>query len=788
MKQLIFIIIVFAWFNHLFADELTQTIRGRIVDSETGIPLVGATVIITDVSPVKGAVCDKDGHFKIEGVQVGRRSIKATYIGYRPVFIDNVILTSSKELVLDIKMEEFVSKTSDVVVIGNDKTRAINESAMVSARTFTVEETQRYAGAIQDPARMAANYAGVIASNDERNDIVVRGNSPIGMLWRLEGIDIPNPNHFSFNGNTGGGISILNNNNLANSDFYTGAFPSQIGNAISGAFDLQLRNGNNEQREYSAQIGLLGVEIGLEGPFGGSSKSSYIANYRYSTLQAIDALGAVMDELPGIPKYQDLCFKLDFPNTFGLGKFSLFGIGGISEMSIKYKDKNDDIYDNYDENPWVNSYDKHKMGVVGLSHLIFITAQSFLKTTFAVTGSGNRLIIDTIRADNKTYLLQDYSDNEIDYIFSTNYNYKLDAANSVEAGFMSSTAQYKFVDSIYNPDIERFMVHNNMEGSSTLFQGFAEFRHKFSDFIETSTGIHYQHFTLNDASSLEPRLGFKWNFLPDQSLNFGGGIYSRTQPYDFYLFETELSDGRLVRTNENLDYTKSVQVVLGYNNNFAENFRLKIETYYQNLYNIPVESLPSSFSMVNVGTDSDFPYVDSLVNKGAAYNYGIELTIEKFFSSNYYFLITASVFNSRYKGSDGIERNTVFNANYSFNALGGVEILTGESSRLSVDLKICAVGGRRYIPIDIEASNAVGYPVYENNKAFDYRYNDYFRTDMKIGYRIDTKSCTHFIAFDARNLFDTKNISKVIYDPANQKLGTMYQFFFTPNLYYRIQF
>ena len=181
-----------------------------------------------------------------------------------------------------------------------EKNRAQNDLALVSARGFSVEETQRYAGSFDDPGRMAQSYAGVAAGDDGSNELVVRGNSPRGVLWKMEGMEIPNPNHFSEQGSGGGAISMLKGGMMANSDFYTGAFPAEYGNAASGVFDINLRKGNNQKREYAAQIGLLGVEGAMEGPFKAGYEGSYLVNYRYSTLDMLRAIGidVVGDQVP----------------------------------------------------------------------------------------------------------------------------------------------------------------------------------------------------------------------------------------------------------------------------------------------------------------------------------------------------------------------------------------------------------------------------------------------------------------------------------------------------------
>ena len=267
----------------LFGQTLTQTIRGTVIDKQTLQPIIGARVVVLESDPLIGSVTNVDGQFRLEGVAVGRQSIQVTYMGYEPVVMQNLALTT-KEMVLNITMIESVNSLTEVEVTSEKKGETVNKMANVSIRSFSVEESNRFAGSRNDVARMAQNFAGVQGADDSRNDIVIRGNSPTGVLFRMEGVDIPNPNHFARFGTTGGPISILNNNVLSNSDFMTGAFPSEYGNATAGVFDLKMRTGNNENQEFMFQFGFNGAELMAEGPFSDSSKASYLVSYRYSTL------------------------------------------------------------------------------------------------------------------------------------------------------------------------------------------------------------------------------------------------------------------------------------------------------------------------------------------------------------------------------------------------------------------------------------------------------------------------------------------------------------------------
>ena len=383
--------------NILFGQEITQTIRGTVIDEQTKITIPGVTLVLLNSAPVNGAVTDVSGDFVLKNVPLNRQSIKISYIGYENITLNNLIVTSGKELFLEIELTEEVTKVEEIVVTATNRANIQNNTATVSVRSFTVEETNRYAGAWMDPARMAANFAGVNAANDERNDIVIRGNAPTGLLWRLEGVNIPNPNHFAINGTTGGAISILNNNNLSNSDFFTGAFPAQYGNALAGVFDLKLRKGNSQKHEFMAEFAVFGLQFGADGPINKSNQSSYIINYRYSTLGLYDDLGLAGNDIPSIPKYQDLTFKVDLGRNKKIGKFSLFGIGGLSHMDYKFIDQgNDGDYDNHDLNENHTSKMISDMGVVGLTHSKIISPNSYIKTVLAYTGTNRSLVCDII--------------------------------------------------------------------------------------------------------------------------------------------------------------------------------------------------------------------------------------------------------------------------------------------------------------------------------------------------------------------------------------------------------
>ncbi|MBN2519345.1 MAG: carboxypeptidase-like regulatory domain-containing protein, partial [Bacteroidales bacterium] len=732
---------------------LFQTIRGQVIDLNTESPLTGANVVLTGHNPVKGTVTDINGYFEIKNVPVGRQNIEVSYMGYNSAEIKNLYVISGKELILQVKLEEKVFVGEEIVFKAYRKDKPLNEMAQVSARSFTVEETERYAGAIGDPSRMAASFAGVLTLGTQINDIVIRGNSTMGMLWRMEGLKIPNPNHFGDPWTTGGTSSMINNNVLSNSDFYTGAFPAEFGDATSGVFDLNLRKGNSEKKEYVAQIGFGGLEFGAEGPFIKEKRASYMANYRYSTMGVFDLLGLDIGIFT-VPTYQDLSFNINIPTK--TGKFSVFGLGGIDGLHSEDIDESKNLID-------IIALDAY-MGFTGFNYMHFLNENTSLSTSIGISKSQNKTLIDK-RINNEIDDFYLDKMNESTFEFLTELNRRINSRNYMKFGFNYFNSNGDFNDSLYITEYKIFVHNKNMKGSVPLVQGYGQWKHRFNDQLSFVSGIHYQYSKLGDDHAIEPRLSITWDFLPKQSISLGLGTHSKLQPKFIYHYEFLKDTANKVyeKPNINLKMTRSKHVVLGYNYLFNSNHRLKIETYYQYLSNVPVEKDSSYKSLINFGTSfSDFEY-KGLNNSGIGYNYGTEFTLEKFLSKGYYYLFTLSLFNSKYKGSNGKLRNTRFNANIICNLLGGYEWTIKNNNTIGWDGRVICAGGERKIPLDYEASAEFKEARFIEDNAYDERFKNYFRLDIKFFYKINKKT-SHMIAIDILNATNRQNHFLALYD------------------------
>lgn len=790
-KLLFLIAALFFQTAFLNAQDQVQVIKGAVIDGQSLAPIPGVTVMAVGTDPLIGAVTNAEGVFRLENVPIGRRSLRFSCVGYEEFFASSLLVSAGKETEIEVKMEESVTMMDDLEVVAGEGNPAdlSNELATVSARTFNVEETRRYAGSFGDPSRMAANYAGVSGMNDSRNDIIIRGNSPAGLLWRLEGLDIPNPNHFGALGSTGGPVSMLNNNLLSNSEFYTGAFPSMYGNAISGVFDLQLRRGNSEKNEFLGQLGFNGVEAGVEGPFRKGGKSSYLANYRYSIPAIIGSL------TPGtgaaVPYYQDLAFHLNFP--VNNGRLSVVGLGGLSHIDLlgsetSAEEAKKDLYGDLS----YDIYNTAEMGVASVSYMRFIDKNTFWKNIVSISYAGFGARIDTVVRDQNLAIegVNKYADThygQTKYVYNTQFNRKIGARNTLTAGAIASL--YDMDMNRRNIWVESKMNEIDYEGSTALFQGYLAWQHKFTDQWILNTGLHFQRLTLNKASrSIEPRAGLRYQYTPGQSISIAYGRHSQMQGMEVYFAQKPTSAGP-VETNRNLGFTYSDHLVLAYDWQIASHLRLKAEAYCQKIFDAPVREGENYFSILNAGADFGLPDEVDLINAGTGFNRGIELTFEKFFSRSYYFLITGSIFDSKYKGSDGISRNTAFNGNYAFNALFGKEWKVGKrNNSISLDGKYTTAGNRRYIPIDVESSRESNKNMYRYDLAYHERYPGYMRADIKITFRKQHRKVTEEFAFDVQNAFNNRNVYRESFNILTGTVGTSYQLGMWPMMQYRILF
>ena len=773
------IIMAFLAAGFLSAQNLTQTIKGKVVDADIKVTLPGATVILQETDPLIGTVTDIDGNFRLENVPVGRYDLQASYVGYGPTLVRELIVGSVKEITLEIELSELVQQMETVEITAKlNKDKAINSMAIISARQISVEEAKRYAGGVDDPAQLVTAFAGV-AGNMNGNAISIRGNAPKSLLWRMEGVQISNPSHYAnINSLGGGAFTALSAQLLANSDFFTGAFPAEYGNGLSGVLDMQMRTGNNEQYEHAFQVGSIGIDVASEGPFKKGGGSSYLFNYRYSTFALI---APVLPEDAAGNRFQDFSFKLNFPLKKA-GVLSLWGIGAHDISRLEPNDENDREF----AQDFQKLYNRQYMGAGGLNYRQILGKTAYINTS--LSGSGNGLKWEQDQLDMNNVLQEDerVTNNNFTLSLKTYLNKKFSSKHINRTGFEVGNLFYDInmnkADSLGLP----LKQTSSEKGNSYLLQFFSQSKYAFNDNLTLNIGFHIQHFTLSNALTFEPRAGISWQMDPINSLSFGYGNHSMLDLLPIYFITREV-DGKTVRPNESLNLSRAHHFVISYDRSINEFAHFVIEPYYQKLYNIPVVD-GTSYSLINL--DQEWFVDDILINTGTGYNYGIDLTFERFMNRGFYYLLSASFFDSKYTGGDGVERDAKFNKGYVINVLGGKEWQVGKGHKNIINLngRVVYQGGDRISPIDYDASYLAKDVVFDETRAFIDREPFAVHFHLGVFYRKNKAKHASVWTVQLVNIVGTKEFYGYKYNLKTDEIIDDEEMLIFPQISYKIEF
>lgn len=769
----------------LFASTLTigqnqyptQTIKGTVLDKDTRQPLIGATVSLDQNEPPIGTVTDIDGNFRLENVPVGRQKVVCSYIGYQPFVSEPIIVNSAKEVSLYISLVESPITTEEVVVTAfQSSNEPLNELSIVSTRSFSVEETQRYAASANDPGRMSMGFPGVQPSRDSRSDIVVRGNSGIGLLWRLEGIDIPNPNHFARRGSSGGGITVFSVSMLSNSDFSTGAFPAEYGNAFAGVFDIKFRKGNREKREYSFRAGMLGLDLSAEGPFK-KGRGSYLVNYRYSTLGLLNQMGIYLVNPRADNIFQDLSFNLYFPSKNNKSTLMVWGIGGLSD---EFERAIDELSPESTYGEKLTRDFQSDMAAVGVSHTFLIDDKSYIKSSLAAMGQRIIFKNDTLNQERNPTTINDEAYTNVRYVLTSFYNRKFNARSSMKTGLFLNSIHYDLYheDQINASEDVQWL---NTNGSTYLLQPYVQFRFRPNEKLTFNAGVHAMFLTLNNTNSIEPRLGLKYQLNKKTSLSLAYGLHSREVPIGSYF--TNIAG---TMPNLDLELIKSHHLVAAFDKIIGDGLRFHVEGYFQYLFDVPVSAIMgNTHSILN---DIDGYAIEALLSEGEGKNIGVDVSFEKAFKNQSFFLLSGSVFNSTYSDLSGTFYNTRYNSNYAATFMGGKEFSFKNNATLQTGLKLLYNAGSRITPLLPGEFGDGQNPPFDWTQPFTERVSPFFRPDLRIAYRKDNDNNAWMLSLDIQNFINRENEDGLdrTYDPEAKSWTGRVQSGLTPLLSFQI--
>ena len=773
------IMLLFSSMMRAQTNQTTQTVRGQVCDVASGEPMIGVTITVENGTTM-ATVSDSDGNFVINNVSVGRHSVRASYIGYEPVLLKEQLVSSGKELVLNLRMRESISELGEVVIKPRvNKQQPLNEMAQVGARMFSVEEATRYAGGMADPARTASMFAGV-ATGGATNGISIHGNSPQMLLWRVEGVEVPNPNHFAEITEAGGGVfTSLNGTVLANSDFLTGAMPAEFGNALSGAFDMKMRVGNNTKFEHAVQVGTLGVDFASEGPLGKGSKASYLVNYRYSFLEIAKKLHAINMENETLD-YQDLSFKINMPTTKA-GTFALWFTGLIDNYENKVPDVSDweTLWDSND------SWSRQRNCATGLTHTYRFKNGGSLHSSVAFTGAYRKLGVNNYDEQMNQTPGMDGRNSQWNVIISTQHQHKFSSRYTMQNGFEHQHLEFNtWLDWIHETGGPLYRVYES-EGNTGLTRLYTNHKVALSRRLSTVIGMNVMWFNLNNQWLMEPRVSVQYKTSSSSTLSLAYALNSRKESTDTYF--VTMADKN---PHENLGLTRSHHISASFAQRLGENAMLKIEPYWQWLFDVPVEQ-GTTYSILN---HRNFFQDRALTNEGAGRNYGIDLTLERYLKDGFYGMLTATLFKSEYRDAQGDWHHSRHDRGYITNILGGKEWMVGKSKKnvFGLNGRLTLMGGDRYTPIpegitfeDIMKRPDKSIPEVDGLDPFSKQKGMNIGYAFSVKYTINKKHTSHHFILEYLQM---KTFQGQTFDLRTHEIVDKFTSLTFPNIAYRVEF
>lgn len=781
--------------NYSAAPASSQIIRGTVFDADTDKPLPNATLQLEDALQVYGATADRNGAFSFGRVPVGRYQLVARFLGYETQVITEILLESGKEQVIDVQLRAGAETLVETVVKGRRP-----DNVLGSVQTITPEQVLRFPATYLDPARLATAYAGVINTNDQANNLSVRGNAPSGLVWRLEGVEIVNPNHLSNAGTigdrplpSGGGVNLLSAQLLNSTRFLSGAFTPEYGNALGGIMDMRFREGNNQKHEYTAQVGVIGLDMAAEGPLNRRTGASYLVNLRYSFTGLLGLMGVSFggEDI----RFGDLSVNLALPTR--RGKLTLFGVMGKS--SNDFTAKADSLREE-DKDRFSIRFDSW-MSAGGLTYTQMLGGR--WQWRLSAVASANKNDRDQSPGSLTGTLPVG---NPFQYDRSTNaratlhnqFNYRLRDDRRLQLG-LYLTRWYGSVGVWRDRAPLGFPRSGRVQEGilwSWLVQPYANYIWTPSEKLTLNVGVHGNLFTVNKKSvALEPRASVRWQPVERHAFTLAYGLHSQTQQPVTYLTEALRGSGESFR-NLGVGLTRSHHLVLGHTFQIDESSSVRTEAYYQSLFNVPVSSrlvggVPVGYSVLNLIDINELAErPEPLVNKGKGRNAGLELTYQKLLVKNYYLLVSGSLYDSRYQALDGVWRDTRFNGRHAINLTGGKEYVTQRNTYTRIwgfNGRVTQLGGFRDRPINVEASRQAGATVYAGSD-FSVQLPDYFRADLRVYWKKNRARYSRTLSLDLMNVTGAKNRAYSYYDAVQRKVVEKFQLGLLPILNYRWEF
>lgn len=759
--KFIYVVVIGLLFNiSLFANNSNKgIIKGEIVDRDTKQKIIGAVVEVLNTKFLTAS--DIEGNFFIEGLDPKTYNLKVSAPYYVTTYITDIAVSSSQsaKIIVELKLASY---ETDEVVVSSDKYFEKPGDQFTSVNSLSAEEIRRAPGAVEDLNRMVQTLPGVTTATDSRNDLIVRGGSPVENFIMIDGVEVPNINHFGTQGATGGPIGMINVDFLNDVTFSAGGFPAKYGDRLSSIMDVQYRNGDKNNFNGKLDIGIAGGGIILEGPIQ-EGKSSYLFSARKSYLDLIlSATG-----LTSIPNYTNFNLKA----TYDLSeshKLSLISLAGIDKINFAGVDDEDDPFlDKTDYAAW--------QFVTGVVDRWLISNQTYLQTSISTNQYHKDITVDSLGKStfkNKSM--------DIEYVLRSDFSHRFSPTDLLEAGI---TGKYITNDNeIFRAERLDFFgstlpeLNYSSIANANKLGAFVQYSKNLFTRWDVTTGLRYDYFSyLNNKSVIAPRISTGYYILDNLRINAAYGIYYQAPPLLWLVTYDQNKDLLQMKTN---------QFVTGFEYYPAQDLKITLE-YFDKIYSdYPNSTINPKETYANAGAEYQTLGLEPLLSASDGYARGVEFFIQKKLSNSFYGMLNYSYSIIKFTSLDGIERPSSFDYQNVFTLIAGYKI----TDELEISAKYRYMGGRPYTPIDANASAQINQTVYDYDQYNGVRHKDYQRVDVRIDYRVELFGWNLITYIDFQNIMNVENIDQVIWNQKERKVDYVYQWKFLPAGGIKIEF
>jgi hypothetical protein len=720
------------------------TIKGKIVDGESKLDLVGAQIFIRENKA--GTSTDNKGNFEIKDIPVGSYSITCNYIGYEKILKTDIIVRTERITFVNIEMQ-----VSSIEVSGATVTAgyfAEIQTQPLSTINFSSEEIRRAPGAAGDVSRIIFGLPSLAKVNDTKNYLIVRGGSPVENGFYVDNIEIPNINHFPSQGSTEGPIGILNVDFIEDVNFNCGGFSAEYGSKLSSIMNVKFREGNRNTTDIQLEMSMQGFGGMIEGPLDGG-RGSYLISARRSYL---DLILDMMNETVGMPTYSDVQGKVTY-DLSDQHKLSFVDIFSDDRQVMNQKNALDsktiNIYPAYSSFSntggvnWQWIWGKNGFSQTSLAHTYSNTDVNFYRTRDAKLLLKNASIEQEVKIRNTNHWMFD-TQSKFNFGFDIKYN------------IVDYSQIYSDYQDVLGNKTPALVVNQSIRSP----QGgiFTDYSLQLANRLTISPGGRIDYYEYNDDVKISPRLSLTYHFTDITSLTGSYGIYYQNIPW---IIAAQKSDYRKLKT------PRADHYVLSFNHLLTESTKLTVELYDKEYQDFPMDpTQPSQFLFDQIVVEQVFLNHANLVSSGKARSYGIEATVQKKMADNIYGLIAGSYYRSKYTGLDGTQYDRVYDNKFNFAVEGGYK----PNEKWEFSLRWLYAGGAPYTPFDEQASAATHKGVFDAARINASRLPDFHSLNIRVDKRYYFQSTTLTVYLSIWNAYGRRNISSYTWNEVKDKI------------------